>query len=368
MFSRLNSHFVCPPAKAAVAAGLLFASAGAALAQSSVTLFGAVDLGVRHVKNSKGSLTSMNSGNNATSRWGLRGEEDLGGGLKTSFWLESTVAADTGVGGTGATFWDRRATLSLSGNFGELRLGRDYTPLFRAYTSADTFGYVGAAGMGMLYSSSASNVVSRAFGAASTNTSIARTNNAIQYYTPAGLGGFYANAMISGREAGTAAGDFSFHGLRVGYSDKSNDVSVYSGKTNLSTSDSDFTLQGVVGTTKWNDVKITAGLAQMRFMNAKQSNFSLGAEWPVGQGAIRAIYHRINQSGLTAANVSVDGDDVNALGLGYVHNLSKRTAVYGTTMFVSNKGNAKFVVPGGASGIAGGSSSRGYEVGLRHNF
>jgi len=47
---------------------------------------------VRHVKNSKGSLTSMNSGNNATSRWGLRGEEDLGGGLKTSFWLESTVS------------------------------------------------------------------------------------------------------------------------------------------------------------------------------------------------------------------------------------------------------------------------------------
>jgi predicted porin len=365
MISRLNSRFVCAPLKAAVA-GLLLASGGAALAQSSVTLFGVVDLGVRYVKNSQGSLTTMNSGSNSTSRWGLRGEEDLGGGLKSSFWLESTIAADTGVGGTGSTFWDRRATLSLSGNFGELRLGRDYTPMFRAYASADTFGYVGAAGMGTLYSAAASNVVKRAFG--SGTTSLARTNNAVQYYTPAGLGGFYANAMISGREAGTAAGDFDFHGLRLGYSNKGTDVSVYTGKTNLSTSASDFTLQGVVGTTKWNDVKITAGLAQMRFMNAKQSNFTLGAEWPVGQGAIRAIYHRMNQSGMTAANVSVDGDDAQALGLGYVHNLSKRTAVYGTAMFVSNKGNATFAVPGGASGIAGGSSSRGYEVGLRHNF
>ena len=356
------------PFRPSLIAASLLAAASLAHANSGVTLFGVVDLGVRHVSNSKGSLTSMTSGNNSTSRWGLRGEEDLGGGLKASFWLESTLSSDTGAMGTGNIAWDRRSTLSLSGGFGELRLGRDYTPMFRAYSSADIFGYVGAAGMGTFYSSSASNVVARAFGAGSTNTSLARTNNSIQYYTPAGWGGFYANAMVSAGESNANAGDFDFHGLRLGYRHQETDVSVYSGRTDLSTSPSDFSLQGVVGSTRWNSLRFTAGLAQMRFQDARQSNLSLGLEWLLGPGSVRAIYHRINQSGATAAQVSVDGDDAQALGLGYVHNLSKRTAVYGTTMFVSNKGAGKFVVPGGAAGIAGGSSSRGYELGLRHQF
>lgn len=365
MFGRFDSSL---PLRPSLIASSLLAAASLAHANSSVTLFGVVDLGVRHVSNSQGSLNSMTSGNNSTSRWGLRGEEDLGGGLKASFWLESTIASDTGAIGTGNVAWDRRSTLSLSGAFGELRLGRDYTPMFRAYSSADTFGYVGAAGMGMLYSSSASNVVARAFGAGSTNTSLARTNNSIQYYTPEAWGGFYANAMIAGRESNTHAGDFDFHGLRLGYRNKSTDVSLYSGKTDLSTSPSDFSLQGVVGSTRWNQLRFTAGLAQMRFQDARQSNLSLGAEWLLGPGSVRAIYHRINQSGATATGVRVDADDAQALGLGYVHNLSKRTALYGTTMFVSNKGGGKFAVPGGAAGMAGGSSSRGYEVGLRHQF
>ena len=63
------------------------------------------------------------------SRWGIRGTEDLGGGLYAGFWLESAVLPDTGA--AQAAFWGRRSTVSLgSKDYGELRLGRDYTPTF----------------------------------------------------------------------------------------------------------------------------------------------------------------------------------------------------------------------------------------------
>jgi predicted porin len=366
MYPVVNPSKVLLSVSSGLVVGVLSMSSASVFAQSNVTLFGAVDVGVRHVSNSEGGLASVNSGNNSTSRLGLRGDEDLGGGMKASFWLETTVAADTGAAGTGSTFWDRRSTLSLSGPFGEVRLGRDYTPMFRAYAGADVFGYVGAAGMGTLYNASASNVVSRAFGTGT--TSLARTNNAIQYYTPDSLGGFYANLMLSDRESGAAAGDFDFSGVRLGYADKSTDVSVYNGSTNIVSTDQNFKLQGVVGSTKWDKFKFTAGLAQMKYLNAKQSNLTLGVEWDVGPGSVRAIYHRMDQSGYAANNTSVAANDAQALGLGYVHNLSKRTALYGTAMFVSNSGGAKFVVPGGKTGIDGGSSSSGYDFGVRHLF
>ena len=94
-----------------------------AAAQSSVTLSGVVDLAVRHTQNSSGSQNSMASGANSTSRFILRGTEDIGSGLRAGFWLESTLQADTGVGGATTTtpanqFWDRAAYVSLGGSFG----------------------------------------------------------------------------------------------------------------------------------------------------------------------------------------------------------------------------------------------------------
>lgn len=101
----------------------LSAFAAGAYAQSSVTLFGVVDAAVRQVKNgSAGSMKQLASGSNATSRWGLRGVEDLGGGLRAGFHLESGIGVDAGT--TDAKFWGRRSTVSLIGGFGEIRLGR----------------------------------------------------------------------------------------------------------------------------------------------------------------------------------------------------------------------------------------------------
>ena len=111
---------------------------GLAAAQSSVTMFGVVDAGVSYQSatsrdaatgaSSKQTRTTLSNSGYNSSRIGFRGTEDLGGGLAASFWLEAPITNDDGA--TGISTFNRRSTVSLSGGFGELRLGRDYTPTF----------------------------------------------------------------------------------------------------------------------------------------------------------------------------------------------------------------------------------------------
>jgi predicted porin len=93
----------------------------------------------------KRSQTALsNSGYNA-SRLGFRGTEDLGGGLAASFWLEAPITNDDGKDWSAS--FSRRSTVSLSGGFGEIRLGRDYTATFWNDTVFDPFGTVGVVQM-----------------------------------------------------------------------------------------------------------------------------------------------------------------------------------------------------------------------------
>ena len=95
------------------AAAALAALSGATAAQSSVTLGGVADAAVRMVRNEGvGSVKSVISGGNATSRLIVRGSEDLGGGLSAGFHLEHGIALDTGSASGGAQFWDRRSTIA----------------------------------------------------------------------------------------------------------------------------------------------------------------------------------------------------------------------------------------------------------------
>jgi len=129
--------------KFAALAVLAAASAGA-YAQSSVTLFGIIDEAGRYVKNGDLKIKSLASGGINTSRLGVRGTEDLGGGLKAGFWLETGLNADSGTQSDSTRFWNRRTTVSLLGNFGEVRLGRDFTPTYTGYSDYDVFGDNGA--------------------------------------------------------------------------------------------------------------------------------------------------------------------------------------------------------------------------------
>ena len=101
-----------------LALAALTAFAGAASAQSSVTVFGIVDLAARNQNNGNGSINSLSSAGINTSRLGFRGIEDLGGGLRAGFWLEGQLDPDTG--NAGGQTWQRRSTVSLIGGFGEV--------------------------------------------------------------------------------------------------------------------------------------------------------------------------------------------------------------------------------------------------------
>ncbi|KWO67780.1 porin [Burkholderia territorii] len=114
---------------------ILAATAGAAHAQSSVTLYGVIDAGISYVNHSTKSPTTAGSklfkfddGIAQGSRWGLRGTEDLGGGLKAIFVLENGFNVGNGTAGQGGAMFGRQAYVGLSqAQYGTLTFGRQYS-------------------------------------------------------------------------------------------------------------------------------------------------------------------------------------------------------------------------------------------------
>ncbi|VVD67655.1 Outer membrane porin protein 32 [Pandoraea iniqua] len=126
-------HHFC---RLGVAVGTLAALTSGAHAQSNVTLYGIVDLGIEALTNvpgangSKTTLVRETSGNMAGSRWGIRGTEDLGGGYKAIFVLENGFSANTGVSGQSGREFGRKSFVGLSGAFGTVMLGRQQNLLY----------------------------------------------------------------------------------------------------------------------------------------------------------------------------------------------------------------------------------------------
>jgi predicted porin len=116
--------------------------AGAAEAQSSVTLYGIIDTGLNYTNNVNGhSLTEVASGHVNGSRWGLRGAEDLGGGNKAIFQLENGFSGDTGAAGQGRRMFGRQAYVGLeSTQYGRLTLGRQYDSVVDYFAPATANG------------------------------------------------------------------------------------------------------------------------------------------------------------------------------------------------------------------------------------
>lgn len=127
-------------AAAAALAGL--AAPGAAQAQSNVQIYGLIDAGVENVSHSAAngnSVTRVVSGGMNTSRWGLRGTEDLGGGLKAVFQLEGGIFLDTGT--QDGPLFKRQAIVGLEGGFGRLVLGRSFTTVYDTVIAYDPMGF-----------------------------------------------------------------------------------------------------------------------------------------------------------------------------------------------------------------------------------
>lgn len=326
-------------------------TAVSAFAQSSVTLFGIVDAGFGRISGAGTSVTGVTNSGIASSRLGFRGTEDLGGGMSASFHLEGQLHNDVGQGGnqtTGLNF-QRRSTVSLSGGFGEVRIGRDYTPHFWNTTVFDPFGTNGvgaAATPGM-------------FG----GTQAVRASNSVGYFLPRNLGGFYGQAMIAFGENTGGVKTNNYTGLRVGYANGPLDVAFGTGKTKGATSAADVSYNNIGASYDFGVVKPMLVWAQEKVGTVKVTGTELGATAPLGAGQLKAAYSRYT----TNAN----SNSASKLALGYVHNLSKRTALYGTVARVSNSsGSAVGLGTNGLGPItpAAGGNVGAYEFGVRHSF
>jgi predicted porin len=347
------------------------AAAGAASAQSSVTLFGIVDATLQYgTASGTGGAHRWQLGNSGynSSRLGFRGTEDLGGGMSASFWLEAGVNNDNGSGaatntnnqasggaiagiggGQGLTF-NRRSTVSLAGGWGELRLGRDYTPQFWNLTVFDPFGTNGVG-------------TSQILNSIITGVTAVRASNSIGYFLPGNLGGFYGQVQYyMGENARTGAAtqnDGNGAGIRLGYASGPFNVALALSETkyaagkvhqNNIAGQWDFGMAKLMGQYEWDENGTVDGRGWL-----------IGGLIPVGPGEIRVAFSRYT------ADLGAGPDPrTNKIALGYVHNLSKRTAVYATVARVSNRNGASSFL-NGATGTAGVNSS-GFDLGIRHSF
>lgn len=331
-----------------------------AQAQTGLTLFGVADVAVRHTKNGDDSQTSVVSSGAQKSRLGIRGSEDLGNGLRASFWLESGLNLDTGSQADDSRFWNRRSTVSLHGGFGEVRLGRDHTPSYQGHASYDVFGSSGVA--------DASKFVSKLGTNADT---LERADNLVSYFLPANSGGFYGQVSVAAGE-GTAGKKYA--GARLGYAAGALDVSVAYGETTVSplagSFDDQYQLGSIGASYDFGRVKLSGHLSQAQYADAKQRIANLGASLPLGQGAVRLSYTYVDASGHTPSGSSIEKNDASQIALGYEHKLSKRTSLYSTVAYINNKNAAAYMVDSKPALMLpnSGKNSTGYELGIRHAF
>jgi len=193
-----------------IAMAALCACMSAASAQTSVTIYGIVDAGITHVNNDgpNGGRTTVEAGQMQVSRWGFKGVEDLGGGLKARFGLEGTLLNDTGAAGVGTgnppttSLFDREATVGLSGNFGSIDFGRQNILGVLSVGMADPMGLAFAAtSPNVLFAAMNHAGVYGAYGANGSGTAL-RQNNSIRYVSPSFSGFGFALMRAFGEQAG----------------------------------------------------------------------------------------------------------------------------------------------------------------------
>jgi len=350
--------------KSLLALAVLGAFTGVASAQSSVQLFGTLDVGGKMLKNDGRSKqwTEQTDGINS-SEIRFQGIEDLGGGLKAGFNLRSGIAPDTGQQAN-VKFWNRRATVSLYSNAGELRLGRDYVPTFWTTAIFDAFGYYGIGSTGNVQ-----------------RISQVRQDNSIGYFLPSNLGGFYGQVMVAAGEAGTSGDRFGKYvggqfGFRAGpfdvafaYDEMRPDItlpgSLATGAPTIGAGQHIKTFN-IGGSWDFGFMKIMGYYDEDKVPNGKEKVASISGSFPFGQSEVRVGY---DQSKVTS-NTAQPGSKLDNIKATYQYNLSKRTALYGTVARLNNKDATSQSLPGSYAGqtpTAGG-DSKGFELGLRHFF
>ena len=330
------------------ATALAAMAAATSHAQSSVTLFGIVDAAARSVTTGGVTIRQLAPDGMLNSRLGFRTEEDLGGGYKAGAWLETALNPDTGTINASGKFWHRRSTVSLVSPFGEIRAGRDLDATFWNLSIFDPFGTVGV-GSGF-------NLQSNLGSGAAT---LIRADNALSYYLPPNLGGVYGQFEAA---AGEGVPGNKYTAARLGYQQGPLNVAAAFGATKTATTD-DFKVANAGVSYNFGPVTAMLMANVSKYAAKKLTHLEAGVLAPIGEvGQFRASYQRANASG-----AGTDANDAHQIAVGYIHNLSKRTAVFATYSAIGNDGAATFVI-GSPPAAAAGKSSKGYEVGIKHSF
>ena len=356
--------------KSLIALAVLAAS-GAAMAQSSVTLYGVADAGVTYL-NGADNWSGVTSGNNLTSRLGFRGVEDLGGGLKANFVIEGGFNLDNGDGASGYAGakagegfqFKRRSTVGLSGGFGEVRMGRELTAAFNATARYDVFGSVGI-GHSRLWADG--DVVDGAGATSVAVTTNQRISNALTYVSPS-FSGFKVGLNYGFGETTASNSDSGYMGAGLMYDNGPLSLGLGLERLNSglnSDAVSDIDAWSLGGSYDFGVAKLLAGYRVSTVDRAtgenKRSGAYLAATAPVGAGTVRVSYNRYENE---LANVKGKADQ---FAVGYVYGLSKRTSVYGTYAYIKNKDGAK-LYDLGAGGLKTNGSQQGVQVGVSHAF
>jgi predicted porin len=313
-----------------------------AQAQSSVTIYGQIDLALAKYDAQKIKREATGS----TSRLGLRGVEDLGDGLKALFQLEHQINPDDGTQYNANAFWSGRSTVGLEGGFGRVLLGRDVNPSHYVEVAADPFGQDGMAG-----GYGTRGGISQANGGPGQIDTV-RTNNSINYTLS--LSGFTFRAQTAAREGADSSGNKPFSASLI-YASGPWQLGV----SHINPAKANDHWSYLSGVYKFSAVRASAGVGSGRnTFNQAMRNVMLGANVPLGVAELKATFSRTTAEGTTIqAKTS----------LGYYYALSKRTTVY--TDVVHDPKAGGFVY--GAAGWAATGTTLGkvgYDVGLKHVF
>ncbi|MAF05953.1 MULTISPECIES: porin [Herbaspirillum] len=293
--------------KSLLALAVLGAFAGAANAQSSVTIYGIVDTGVVYqskvatASGGTGTKFGLNSGIIQGSRIGFKGVEDLGGGLSAVFQLETGFSNDTGGlqgsdATTGSNLFRRKSVVGLTGNFGSVLVGRqtDFADTISAYTAVQDFGgWVNNSGSGL----------DRLQGT--------RTNNSISYTTNS-LNGFTGNLMYGfGETAGqTSAGQSFGIGGKYDNGPLGLGINYYQSKAGSTPSDVSL-IPSSSTTTNVNTLTANSGSTAQKVLN-------VAASYQFGPARVYGNWSRVKQDLNTQANLT-------SVGVGSLTSLTNRT-------------------------------------------
>ncbi|MDQ3058329.1 MAG: porin [Pseudomonadota bacterium] len=355
--------------KRLIALAALALVSGMASAQSSVTLYGIVDVGLltqNHTAdalgNDIGSTHAVASRGISPSIWGFKGTEDLGGGLKASFNLEADFSADTGAA-IGPLF-RRQSNVALSSdNWGTFTVGNQYSPAILAFAATDPRGL----------RENFSGLYSWAYNSGALTTSTAGTGgnngnndvgvflqNAISYSTKVGPVGLAAGYSVSEKRG-------AVYSLGATYSGPVSLSAAYQSTNAPGTSDRLSTLYTLGAGYTMGDftgkVNYLRGVNKNTpFAETKVGVMGLGVDWKTASNntVMAAIY-----SGKDRNNTA---DKTTTLILSDEYSLSKRTTLYGQLAFAKAKAGATLLTTVVAGGTMANENTTLLNVGVRHSF